>query len=77
MAELGITLGEVLAGLPSIVGEFMEAYNPDHKISPTEGVNIAASVLDMLAGACDDPDYADLFTQQAEALRSLGVVLGE
>jgi hypothetical protein len=75
--ELGITVAELMAMLPVILAAAWEQYSDDNKISAGEGVEIAAIILDEMAGAADDPAAQAFFAAQANALRAVADLLGE
>lgn len=75
--ELGITVPEIAAMLPSILSEAWGHYSDDKKISVDEGVLMVGSILDEMAKAADDDSVKAFFSAQAEALKALAPFLEE
>jgi len=69
--ELGITIGEITGMLPVVLSEAWEAYSDDKKISVDEGVDLVATILNLMAGAADDEEVKAFFAAQSAALSAL------
>ena len=75
--ELGITVPEIAAMLPTILSEAWGHYSDDKKISVDEGILMVSSILTEMSKAADDEAVAAFFSAQAEALKALAPFLEE
>lgn len=59
--ELGISMSEILAMLPTILGEAWGHYSDDKKLTVDEALDLVSVILEQMSNAADDEDVQELF----------------
>ena len=75
MADLGITPGEIMSALPTLLSEAWGYFSDDKKITGDEGVLLVATTMELMAERTDSPEYAEFFGAQAAAFRIFATLI--
>ena len=70
--ELGITVGEITAMLPTVLAEAWEHYEDDKKITVDEALLIVGVILNEMSQAADDDDVKNLFASVQATVEAIG-----